>query len=97
MLGVETTEHFDAWPAALDQRTQVRTGARLVKLARGLWVECKPVAEGVIELREHFGPGFRIYVTQVGSTLVIVLGGGNKSTQRADIRRAAALARLAKE
>lgn len=49
------------------------------------------------ELREHFGPGFRIYVTQVGSTLVIALGGGDKSNQRADIRRAVALARLAKE
>lgn len=60
MRQVETTEEFDAWHAALDRRTQVRIASRLAKLARGLWGDCKPVGEGVTELREHFGSGLRI-------------------------------------
>ena len=97
MLEVRTTEDFDVWLAGLDQRSQVRIGARLAKLARGLWGDCKPVAQHLVELREHFGPGYRIYVTPVGNTLVIALGGGGKSSQRADIARAAKLAQLAQE
>ena len=49
--------------------------------------------EGVRELREHFGPGYRIYVTQRGPVLVVVLAGGDKSSQRADVAQALALAR----
>ena len=56
-----------------------------------------PRARHLVELREHFGPGYRIYVTPVGNTLVIALGGGGKSSQRADIARAAKLAQQAQE
>lgn len=97
MFRVQTTEEFDAWIESLDGRNRVRVASRLSKLARGLWGDHKPVGEGVVELREHFGPGFRIYAVQTGAVLVVVLAGGDKSTQRADIRRAIALARLAKE
>jgi len=75
----------------------VRIAARLAKLALGLWGDVKPVGAGVSELREHFGPGFRIYVTQIDRVLIVALGGGSKSGQQADIERAIAMARLAKE
>ena len=51
------------------------------------------VGEGVFEMREHFGPGWRMYYIQHGELLVVMLGGGDKSTQRADIRQAIALAK----
>jgi putative addiction module killer protein len=55
--------------------------------------DVKPVGEGVSELREHFGPGYRIYVKQHGETLLVVLAGGDKSTQTTDIETALQLAR----
>jgi putative addiction module killer protein len=51
------------------------------------------VGEGVSELREHFGPGYRVYVTQRGAVLVVVLAGGDKSSQQSDIAQAISLAR----
>lgn len=53
----------------------------------------EPVGEGVSEMREHFGPGWRMYYVQQGEVLVVMLGGGDKSTQQADIARAIALAK----
>lgn len=53
----------------------------------------EPVGEGVSEMREHFGPGWRMYYVQRGEMLIIMLGGGDKSTQSADIQRAIALAK----
>ncbi len=97
MLQIETTEEFDAWLQHLDKRTGVRISARLRKLSMGLWGDCKIVGTGVTELREHFGAGYRIYVTQADSVLVIALGGGSKSSQKSDIERAIALAALFKE
>ena len=55
--------------------------------------DVEPVGEGVFEMREHFGPGWRMYYIQRGEMLIVMLGGGDKSTQRADIRRAVALAK----
>jgi putative addiction module killer protein len=93
MLDVQTTEAFDVWLDAQDKPAQRRIAARLRKLTFDLWGDVKPVGEGVSELREHFGPGYRIYVTQRGPVLVVVLAGGNKASQRADIAQAIALAR----
>ena len=59
----------------------------------GLWGDVKAVGEGVSELREHFGPGYRVYVTQRGPVLVVVLAGGDKSAQQSDIAQAISLAR----
>ena len=56
--------------------------------------DVEPVNEGVFEMREHFGPGWRMYFVQHGETLIVMLAGGDKSTQQADIRRAIDLARL---
>jgi putative addiction module killer protein len=93
MLDVQTTEGFDDWLDALDRSAQRRIAARLRKLSFGLWGDVKAVGEGVIELREHFGPGYRVYVTQRGPVLVVVLAGGDKSSQQSDIAQAISLAR----
>lgn len=92
MPQIQTTAAFDDWMDGLDSPVQARIAARLRKLAHGLWGDAKPVGSGVTELREHFGAGYRIYVTRRGDELVIVLAGGDKSSQDADIRRAITLA-----
>jgi len=60
---------------------------------RGLLGDVAPVGEGVFEMREFFGPGWRMYYVQRDGVLVIMVGGGDKSTQQADIARAVALAK----
>ncbi len=97
MYQIETTEDFDVWLAGLDKRTAVRIASRLDKLALGLWGDCKVVGAGVIELREHFGAGYRVYVAQLDKVIVVALGGGDKANQQKDIQRAIALAAQAKE
>jgi putative addiction module killer protein len=91
MFQIETTEEFDQWLAALDKRTRIRMVSRLAKLARGLWGDSKSVARNVTELREHFGAGYRVYVTQMDQVLVVALAGGDKSSQQQDIARAIAI------
>ena len=72
---------------------QRRLVARLRKASLGNLGDVKPVGKGVVEMREHFGPGWRMYYTLRGDQLVIMLGGGSKTSQRTDIavaqRRAA--------
>lgn len=63
----------------------------------GLWGDCDAVGGGVTELREHFGPGLRIYVIQHGDSLVVVLAGGTKRGQQRDIDRAITLAAKLKQ
>ena len=94
MLTVKTTDGFDIWLDGLrDRKAQRRIAARLRKLSFGLFGDVKPVGEGVLEAREHFGPGYRIYFSQRGKTLIIVLAGGDKSSQQSDIELALKLAR----
>lgn len=69
-----------------DRETEGRIRKRIIKLQRGVWGDCKPVGDGVIELREHFGPGYRIYVAKLNrDTHVLLLVAGSKGTQDADI------------
>lgn len=98
MHQIEITEEFAAWLDSLkDRATRVRLNRRLDKARRGLLGDVQPVGEGVNEMREHFGSGWRMYYVQQGDALVVMLGGGDKSTQQADIAAAIALARLFKE
>lgn len=94
---VRLTEEFAAWLDALDKAVRVRIAARLTKLSRGLWDDRKSIGGGVVELREHFGAGYRIYVTERGGDVVVVLAGGDKSSQSADVARAKELAANVKE
>ena len=62
------------------------------KAQRGNLGDVKPIAAGVFEMREHFGPGWRLYYLQRGTVLIVMLGGGDKASQTADIARAVKLA-----
>lgn len=94
MYRVEVTETFDAWLKGIrDSLTRKRLALRLRKAELGNLGDVRPVGEGVWEMREHFGPGWRMYYIQRGDVLIIMLGGGDKSTQQADIAAAQAMAR----
>ena len=91
---VKRLDEFSDWLKGLnDALTRQRLNKRLRKAQLGNLGHVEPVGEGVFEMREHFGPGWRMYFVQRGEVLIVMLGGGDKSTQRADIRRAIALAK----
>jgi putative addiction module killer protein len=93
MIEVRQTPIFRQWLERLDDhRARERIAQRLVRLQAGLMGDVKPVGEGVSELRIDHGPGYRIYFTQRGRVLIILLCGGDKGTQRSDINRAERLA-----
>ena len=94
MKTIHTTEVFDAWFAGLkDRQAARRVQVRIDRAEDGNFGDCAPVGEGVSEMRIHHGPGYRVYFTPRGVELVILLAGGDKSTQAADIKTALALAR----
>lgn len=94
MIEIRQTVHFSRWLSSLrDLRARARVQARIERLAAGNPGDCRPVGEGVSELRIDYGPGYRVYFVQRGSELIILLAGGDKSTQGADIQLALALAR----
>ena len=93
MLTVKRTEKFSAWLDGLkDRTTRQRLIVRLRKAMLGNLGDVKAVGDGVVEMREHFGAGWRMYYVQRGEALIVMLGGGGKSTQSADIARAVKLA-----
>lgn len=93
MYTIYQLPEFDAWLSGIqDGMTRRRLGRRLEKAARGNLGDVKPVGEGVCEMREFFGSGWRMYYVQRGTTLIVMLGGGDKATQAADIAKAIALA-----
>jgi putative addiction module killer protein len=77
--------------------TRARLIRRLEKVERGLLGDVAPVGEGVSEMREHLGAGWRMYFIERGEVLIVMLGGGNKATQSADIAKAIALAQTIEE
>jgi putative addiction module killer protein len=92
MFLLRQTEEFVAWLDALsDKAAQVRIAARLRQVEAGNLGDWKVVEGDVAEMRMHFGPGYRLYFTRRGQIVVVLLCGGNKSTQAKDIRRAAKL------
>ena len=89
MYTVKTLPEFDKWLNGLkDRNTRLRLSRRLDKAQRGNLGDVKPVGEGIFEMREHFGPGWRMYYTKRGETLIVMLGGGDKSSQESDIAKA---------
>jgi putative addiction module killer protein len=98
MKSIYTTEVFDAWFESLkDKQTARRIQARIDRAEEGNFGDHKAVGEGVSEMRIHHGPGFRVYFTQHGLEIVILLAGGDKSSQSKDIETAHELARQLKE
>jgi putative addiction module killer protein len=95
VLEIRETETFSAWLRMLrDSQTRARIAARARRLAFGNPGDVRPVGEGISELRIHHGPGYRVYYVQRGAALILLLCGGDKSTQDKDIETAK---RLAKE
>ena len=91
---VKRLEEFSDWLKGLkDGLTRLRLIKRLRKVQLGNLGDVESVGEGLYEMREHFGPGWRMYYVQRGGVLIVMLGGGNKSTQQTDINRAIELAK----
>jgi putative addiction module killer protein len=93
MIRIRETEHFKTWIRGLDDRvTQAIINARIRRISVGNFGDSKPVGSGVSELRIDYGPGFRVYFTQRGEEIVVLLCGGYKSTQGRDIKTAKQIA-----
>lgn len=98
MKTILTTTVFDLWFDALrDKQGKARIDARLRRIELGNFGDVKPIGHGVSELRIDCGPGYRVYFAQRGLEIVILLAGGDKSTQTNDIKAALALAQQMKE
>lgn len=94
MIEIKQTETYFKWEHKLkDQRAKAAIAARVFRLANGLLGDVSPVGQGISELRIHYGPGYRIYFKQHGNEIVILLCGGDKSTQSKDIETAKKLAK----
>ena len=94
MNTIQTTDVFDAWFDSLkDRMAKVRIQVRIDRAEEGNFGDCVPVGEGVSEMRIHHGAGYRVYFRRVGMEVVILLAGGDKSTQGGDIKTALELAR----
>jgi len=95
MVSIRPLPEFTEWLDGLsDASMRGVVAARIKRLERGLMEDVEPVGDGVSELRIHFGAGWRIYFVQRGVQLIVLLAGGSKRTQKADIKRAKVLAAL---
>lgn len=82
-------EPFTEWLEAVrDKLAQARIRVRLRQVQAGNFGDCEPVGEGVLELRVHIGAGYRVYCARHGQTVVLLLCGGDKGGQKADVKRA---------
>jgi len=94
MIEIRKTNEFAIWLNGLrDIPARARVQARIERLAVGNPGDVEPVGEGVSELRVNYGPGYRVYFKQRGREIIIILAGGDKSTQTKDIKAALRLAR----
>ena len=94
MLEIRQTQFFADWLDGLrDVRARAKVQVRIERLAGGNPGDVQPVGKGVSELRIDYGPGYRVYFKRIGREVVILLAGGDKRTQAADIKTAFRLAR----
>lgn len=92
MFEVKRTDAFDAWLKALkDSKGRTKILARIDRLVNGNAGDVAPIGEGLSELRINFGPGYRVYYARAGMTLYLLLCGGDKGSQDADIKNARAM------
>ena len=93
MLDIRETDEFSDWLSALrDKRARAKVLVRIARLANGNPGDVAPVGDGVSELRIDFGPGYRVYYVQRGARYILLLAGGDKSSQGRDIAQAKRLA-----
>jgi putative addiction module killer protein len=95
IFSIKPLPEFTAWLDGLtDAAVRGVVAARIKRLERGLMGDVEPVGEGISELRIHAGAGWRVYFTQRGPVIIVLLVGGSKRTQKSDIKRAKTLAAL---
>ena len=93
MIEVIQTGAFRRWFSRLrDQLALTKINARLADVIEGYWGDVAPLGGGLWEMRIHYGPGYRLYFIRQGATVVVLLCGGDKDSQRRDIARARQLA-----
>ena len=93
MIEIRQTENYIKWFEKLkDRRARVRIAIRIRRVSLGNLGDIKPVGDGISELRIDYGPGYRIYFTQKNNQLIILLAGGDKTTQASNIKKAKKLA-----
>ena len=93
MVIFQKSDEFNTWLIGLkDHVGKAQIALRLDRAARGNFGDCEPVGKGVSEMRIHYGPGYRLYFTRRGSVVYLLLLGGDKSTQKRDIKRAIEMA-----
>lgn len=93
MILLQQTREFSEWLRGLrDLKAKARIVARLSAAVAGNFGECAPVGDGIVEMKIHVGPGYRVYFVRSGSVVYVLLCGGDKSTQKSDIKRAKVLA-----
>jgi len=98
MVEVIQSDHFKKWISSLkDHVAKTRIIARIRNMMIGHAGDCKPVGEGIFEARLHTGPGYRIYFIRDKTTIIVLLCGGDKSTQQRDISRAKQIAQQWRE
>jgi putative addiction module killer protein len=90
MYLIEKTSEFDKWLRKLkDRKAKARILIRIQRIEeQGNFGDCKPIGEGITELRIHYAKGYRVYMTEQHGHLVLLLAGGEKSTQQKDIEKA---------
>jgi putative addiction module killer protein len=90
---VHKTDEFEGWLSALaDQRAIAKIVSRIERLGMGNAGDVESVGEGISEMRIHHGAGYRVYYKRTGNTIMMILCGGDKSTQAQDIKRAKEIA-----
>lgn len=85
---IHRTDQFDSWLRRLDLQARAKILVRIERAVLGNFGDVCSVGDGVFEMRVDFGPGYRLYYARDGSTMYLLLNGGNKSTQASDIRKA---------
>lgn len=98
MIEIRETPTFKMWLSSLkDKRAKARIDVRIKRVSLGNFGDVEPVGNGVSELRIDYGAGYRVYFVKRGNIIVILLCGGDKSTQSKDIRKAHELAQRLEE
>ena len=93
MIELKQTDAFRTWRTRLkDEKARVLIASRLDRLAYGHAGDVKRAGQGISELRIHYGPGYRIYFHRRGNTVIVLLCGGDKSTQAKDVKTAKRMA-----
>lgn len=87
MIEIRRTEKFDKWFCGLaDPKAKARVLVRIDRLRLGILGDVKAIGSGISEIRIDYGPGYRVYYTRIGKTVVLLLAGGNKNSQKRDIQ-----------